>query len=145
MGLTVGTNSWATIAEADTYLTNRIGAEDWFDLSDTGDPGAVSKETLLITAFYRLSASYNIEASETDTNLKNAQIEAAFFLMDNFVEFDERDKTLAAGVQKFRQSQWSEDYRDGFTEVMFPGFILNFIKDYTGGSYFPQLLGEDYE
>ena len=145
MGLTVGTNSWATVAEADAYLTDRIGAEDWFDLNATGDPGAVSKETLLITSYNRLSVLYTIPAAETATNIKKAQIEAAFFFLDNFVEFEERSRALAAGIESFRQSQWTENYRDGITAVSFPGWITDLISEYSGANFFPQLLGEDYE
>ena len=54
MALNVGQNSWCTVPEADTYLTEKIESEVWFELSSVGTPGQTSKQSLLISAFYWL-------------------------------------------------------------------------------------------
>ena len=91
MSLIVGTNSWCSIGEADSYLTNKRNAYEWFNLGDTDDPGVICKTSLLVSAYRRLinSAEFNIASSSTDDNVKNAQIEMAWFLYKHGEEIEE--------------------------------------------------------
>lgn len=142
MPVTVGTNSWTTIAEADTYLTDRIGAEDWFDLSDTGSPGADSKTTFIISAYYWLknSAEVEIAATVADSNVKNAQAEAALFLLNHYNELNERRAAIATGLKSFQYSRRREELN--YSQLQIPVHILNMLSDYATLNTTALLKGE---
>ena len=111
MALVVGTNSWVSVAEADTYFTDRVGASDWFDLDESpATPGANSKETFLISAFYWLfdDQGFNLPQVSDDPIIKRAQEEAALFLMKYSLSYEERQAKIAAGVERFKNSKWEE-------------------------------------
>jgi hypothetical protein len=143
MSLAVGTNSWATVAEGDTYLTDRIDASDWFALPDAAsNPGEVAKESLLVSAFYWLTGSplLTIAASSTDANVKNGQIEAALYLLQHYDELSERRALRASGVTDIRLSRRRESLDLHATEI--PSHILGFFADYvTGLNVVVQLKG----
>lgn len=143
MSLVVGQNSWSTVEEADTYLANRIGTSDWFDLSDTATPGVNSKEVMLTSAFYWLSGSpqVSLSASLTDANVKNAQIESAIYLQEHYTEMDNRRAAISQGVTDFRLSKRQESF--DINSIVLPQHILGLINDYsTAGGKIILLRGE---
>lgn len=145
MAVTVGLNSWVTIAEADAYLTSRAGAAEWFALDDSPvNPGEDSKETFLITAFYWLldDPGFGLSAALTDDYVKRAQIEAALFLSKYREDFENREAKQAGGVERFKNSKWEED----LGLVSKPQVVLNILG--SGGSSaqndIVQLYGDDF-
>ena len=79
MTLVVGTNTWITEAEADTYFASRLGASEYW-LS------GASKEAALVTAYRQLNASYYAfptAIAGITANMKYAQCEQALFLLSD--------------------------------------------------------------
>lgn len=149
MSLVVGTNSWATVSEADTYLEDIAGTEDWFNLDD--DPGvnqgAESKSTYLVSAFRFLMYHPNLDgltADLTSDQVKNAQIEMALFLSRYQGDFEERQSLVSSGVESFKAGRWEEDYSTSYPSL--PGKVFALLSDYfvAYGSGVAQLRGEDY-
>jgi len=128
MAISVGTNSWVTIAEADVYLTNRLDAENWFLLTDEEDPGEASKTTYLVTAFYMLynNTDFQIALDCSDVNVKNAQCEMALFLLNNYADFYRRMSLIASGVDDFTRSKWSET----LGKIEIPYNIIGMLRFY---------------
>lgn len=141
MSITVGVNSWVTIAETDTYLTSHIGAADWFLLDDNpATPGAESKESYLVEAFYRLlySADYTLTPTLTNTGVKNAQIEFAFFLFKNYNDYTKREAKIASGIESFTYSKWREKLGDAVkVPVIVDGMIIN--EGFSGSNFFTSI------
>jgi len=143
MSLIVGQNSWTTIAEADIYLGNKIKTTEWFGLDNApSEPGAESKETLLSTAYYWLKGApeLNISASASDDNVKNAQIEAAWFLYNYYDELKEREAAIYTGVEDFSLSKRSENLNKDLLQI--PSFISGMLRDYGIRNTSADLLGE---
>jgi len=147
MALVIGTDSWVTVAEADTYLENRIYASDWFTLDTSpASPGVVAKESLLITAYRWLlnHPELELEADSTDSNVKNAQIEAAIYLQNHFTEIDGREAAIATGVVSMRMSRRYEDLERGASSL--PASLVGMLRSFlrvTGGSFVE--LGGHYD
>ncbi|MHA1302142.1 MAG: hypothetical protein ACTSPI_00370 [Candidatus Heimdallarchaeaceae archaeon] len=141
MALIVGQNSWATILEADTYLTDRINAEDWFELSESGASGEVSKSSLLISAYYWLLNAPQLELSSslTDDNVKNAQIESAFFLLEHYNALNQRRAAMFTGVEEFKLSQKREKLN--INKLQIPNYIIGALKTYIGENVIAELKG----
>lgn len=109
MSLVVGTNSWASLTEANIFLSDWYGASAWASLTNT------NKESLLITAFWRIykNGKYSIAKSETNEDVKNAQILTAFYIYENNDEVKQRLASQAQGVENFSISSFSEKYSKG--------------------------------
>lgn len=103
----VGTNSWVTIAESDSYLEEKWNADAWASLTDS------QKTQLLITAYRWINAddNYEIAASSTDDNVKYAQIETAWYCYKENDAIEKRMGLQAQGVESFDISRFSEDYK----------------------------------
>ncbi len=140
MSLAVGSNSWVTTAEADTYLTDRIGAEAWFALSGAGDPGAVSKEVLLVSAYTWLINNPQLElsASLTDVDVKAGQIEAALFLLEHYDALNERRAAIGTGVKSFGLSKRREIL---IQDLTLPLHIAGFFSQYGISNAVVELKG----
>jgi hypothetical protein len=144
MALVVGTNSWATVAEADAILENVIGSGNWFALPANAAPGSASRETYLVSAFYWLSGAYGIPASVSGSDvLKRAQALAAQWMIAEWDGYRKREGLIAGGVEEFEWSRWRERLR---TTVEVPRFIADLLIEIgAGGSNVAvQLYGEDY-
>ena len=130
MGLVVGQNSWVTISIADTYLTDRINAEDWFTLADSAAAGVVSKSSLLVSAFYWLLNAPQLQLlpSLTSDNIKNAQIEAAFFLLEHYTALNQRRAAMSTGVEEFRLSTKREKLN--VAKLQIPDHIIGALSAY---------------
>lgn len=143
MALVVGTNSYVTIVEADAFLTDRVEATDWFLLSDTGSPGGASKSSYLISAYYWLLSSSTLDLPETSSDevIKNAQIEAAFYLLNHYTALDARRAAQAQGLESFRLSKKTEKYiSPSVSEI--PDYITGSLSGYVMGNSFVQLQGQ---
>lgn len=141
MALIIGQNSWVTLTEAETYLTDKMEVEDWFTLSDSANPGAVSKTTLLISAFYWLlnSAQVELSATLTDVFVKNAQIEAAWYLYQHNSALNNRQAAMSQGVEEFRLSRKREQLN--IKNLTIPSHILGMLKNYSVQNTFVELKG----
>jgi hypothetical protein len=129
--ITVGTNSWVTIAEADTYLEGKFGADAWNSLSDT------IKTQCLISAFRWIFnyPFFNIPASSTSEKVKSAQIELAWWIYQYYTSYEERGALISGGVEEFTLSKWKET----LGEQDMPKVVLDFLDDELEGKggYFP--------
>lgn len=105
MALVVGTDSWVTLAEAETYFSGRVKTTAWDALTDQ------VKEDYLRTAFRWIlyDPQYSAPKSADDDAVKNGQCEAALFLINYYDEFTKREALIASGVTSFTYSKWSED------------------------------------
>ena len=142
MALGVGQNSWTTIQEANDYLTDRIGAEAWFELSDSEDPGVSSKTSFLVSAYQWLigSPQLDLSAGLADANIKKAQIEAALFLLDHYSALNERRAALATGVTEFKLSRKSEKL--DINNLTIPVHIMGFLGTYSSQNAVALLKGQ---
>jgi len=142
MALVVGQNSWVTLIESDAYLTDRISAEKWFELNDSGVAGEVSKSSLLISAFYWLINAPQLELFPNLTNdsVKNAQIEAALFLFEHYVALNQRRAAMSTGVESFKLSTKSEKLN--IAKLQIPDYIIGSLGAYGVENTFAELKGQ---
>ena len=127
MPVIAGTNSWVTIAEADTYLSTKWGASDWATLNNITE-----KTPLLISAFnfLRRQTGYEIDPASTDQAVKDAQCETAWFLYRHSDEWNKRSALYASGVRSFDVMSWSEDLE----APDLPKYIKDMLTDYATGN-----------
>ena len=128
--LQVGTNSWATLTEANTYFEAKYGATLWTSLSD------VQKLQLLVSAFnwIRQQSLLSVPTSATADTVKNAQCEAAWFVYRWSDEYERRRALSSSGVKSFSVAGWSES----LGATAFPQFIADMLIDYAaniGGGF----------
>jgi len=92
MAITVGTNSWITEVDADTYFGTRFASSDyWYS--------GVDKEGALITAYNWLNNNPNFTFPTTPTQVMlDAQCEMALFLVQHQPDIDLRMGLQAQGV-----------------------------------------------
>lgn len=122
--ITIGTNSWLTEAQANTYFEARIRSSDyWLDGGDDSLPA-------LITAYKWLNAgSYSFPDPATQ-GMKDAQCEMAFFLLQHQPELDLRmglqsQGVIGAGVIK-------EKYKDdNYVELPIPPLVKKLLEAYS--------------
>jgi hypothetical protein len=136
--LTVGVNSWVTVAEADQYFEERWNAAAWAGLSLT------AKQQLLITAYRWIfySPLFNIPASSTSETVKTAQMELAWYIYNYFQEHEDRQAIYSQGVRDFKLSRWEEELDKGgmpdiIKEILFDELI-------NEGGVFPR-VSRDFE
>ena len=135
----VGTNSWVTLAEAETYFEARPQSTGWDSLT-TDD----QKNQYRIFAFNWLfyDPGFLAPASATQQAVKNGQCEAAEFLITNYAEWAKRDALIASGVKDFQYSKW----RETLGEVTKPNIVINYFSSvgfYGGANFFAQLQDID--
>lgn len=123
--LTVGTNSWVTIAEADSYIADMYSNTGW---------AAADKDKLLITAFRRIYTCPDFSIAKTSTNelVKWAQIELAFWLLKNNNDMQKREALQSMNITSVRIDDMSESYDKGF---ILPPIVKNMLKDFASGSH----------
>jgi hypothetical protein len=128
MSIVVGTDSWISLADADTFFNSHIGSSAWEALSDA------DKEKYLKTAYRWIyyDSAFSVPATSTETAVKYGQCEAALFLINYYSEYDKRDALSAMGVKSFDYGKRSEE----LTEVQKPASVINYFSSvamYTGG------------
>jgi len=92
----VGTNSWVTEEEADTYFTTRFGAGDYWI-------SGVDKEGAIITAYGWLMGNprfFLAASADAPQMVKDAQCEMALFLVQHQPDIDLRMGLQAQGVRE---------------------------------------------
>jgi len=131
MALTVGVNSWVTVAQADTYFSEKFGASAWATLA------SATKEQLLISAYRWIQGQsmFSISPAATAEIIKQAQMEAAWYMYRYWDQHENRRALVAQGVTDFKISQFEETLQD----VKFPSFLSDMLKDSIvgGGGTFP--------
>lgn len=136
MALTVGTNSWVTVAESNLYLADKYGAGDWAGLADG------VKEQLLITAFWTIYSSPDYTIAKTSTNelVKNAQIETAWFMYTYDSEIWKRLALQGIGVTEFGISEFRERLSKGSPIPFVAAGMLADFSTYAGSALFEREL-----
>jgi len=128
--LTPGTNTWATLAEAETYFRTRLGASVYWNAT-------AEKPAALVSAFNTLyySGLFTFPATATQA-VKNAQCEMALFLLQHLSDMDARAGLIAQGVSEAGIVQ--EKYKDDAgTEIAIPPIVRTLLADCeTSGGFF---------
>jgi len=97
------------------------------------------QKKLIISAFRWIyfSGKFSIAKTADSENVKNAQIEAAWWMNNYFEELEKRQAMQSGGVTSFKLSKWEEDY-SGKTD--FPEVVKGLLEDFeTSGNYFPNI------
>lgn len=123
MAIVVGTNSWLTEAAANTYFTDRLkGGDYWTDSASDNSPA-------LITAYKWLNSGRYAFPDTATQDMKDAQCEMAFFLLQHQPDLDLRmglqaQGVVAAGVVK-------EKYKDdNYVEIPIPPVVQKLLESY---------------
>ena len=128
--MTVGTDSWVTLTEANTYLGNKFGAATWSPLSNS------IKEQLLISAFMAIyySKEYTVSKTSTSEFVKSAQIETAWYIYNYNTESEKRGALQAQGVDSFSLSKFSETYNGNYS--MIPPIAKGMLEGFSSWDVF---------
>lgn len=131
MGIIVGTNSWVTLAEADSYMDGKFDNDGWTSLSSS------NREKALITAFYWIldCGRYNVSASTVSDKLDRAQIELAWYVARFYADHQKHAALNAQGVQSFSISKWAETLKDAKMPAVVDGLLEDSIVN-AGGVFF---------
>jgi len=124
--LTVGLNSWVTLAEANEYFEGSYQASAaWAALTDT------VKKQLLISAYRWIQQQvlFSISASSTAEIVKQAQCEAAYYLLTYGDEDEKRRALSGQGVTEFELDNW----REKLSKYNFPEFLSDMLDAYYTG------------
>lgn len=134
--LTVGTNTWVTLTEANTYFNSKWGTGSWASLSSD------DRKRLLISAYEWISGDPTYTISTITSKLKKAQYELAWFIYNNNDTYDKHEMLWASGVRNFDISKFSESLE----EPGLPPKIKKLLDDYnySAGGYFP-LMDRDVD
>ncbi len=123
MAIVVGTNSWLSEADANTYMGNRLDADGyWVD-------EAPDNVRALITAYKWLNAGKYTFPTTATQPIKDAQCEMALFLLQHQPDLDLRmglqaQGVIAAGVVKERYKN------DNYVEMPLPPIVIKLLEDY---------------
>ena len=124
VAIVVGTNSWVTETEANTYFEARVTASDyWVNLATINKPA-------LITAYKWLNAGkYTFPVTSTQ-NMKDAQCEMALFLIQHQPDLDLRMGLQVQGV--IQAGVVKERYREDNTiELPMPPIVQTLLQEYS--------------
>lgn len=126
--ITVGTNSWVTEAEANTFMEGRIKASDyWTDSASDNIPA-------LITAYKWLMACPKFSFPTTiATTMKDLQCEMALFLLQHQPDIDLRmglqaQNVIEAGIVK-------EKYKFSILGIPLPPTVIDLAYAYLDEHY----------
>lgn len=133
--LTVGTNSWVTLTQANTYLDEKPGASAWATTIES------EKSRYLISAYRWINRLTNYSISSVTNKLRYAQIELAWYLYGNSGTHEKHEALNAQGIKDFDLSKFSESLT-GITSL--PAPVKDLLEDYDIGSggYLPELERE---
>jgi len=117
MAITVGTNSWISLADANTYFESHIGSSPWDALSDN------DKEKYLVTAYRWIyyDNAFNVPASSSETAVKYGQCEAALYLINYYTDMQKHEAIIANGVKSFSYGKRSEE----LSEIKKPQTVIS--------------------
>ena len=133
LAVTVGTNSWCTLAEADEYNLYIYGRTTWETLSKD------DRIRLLVTSYrwIKNDARFSIAASSTSQSVKDAQVELAWYVYTYGDSHNDNDAVQAQNVIDFKVSQFEQEYRENGT-IKFPKIVEDLLSDslLNAGGYF---------
>lgn len=122
--ISVGTNSWATLAEAETYFLGRLNARHYWNAD-------AEKEPALITAYKQIINSGIFSGFPTTTSqlMKDAQCEQALFLLAAGDDLETRQSLQAQGV---KQAGLVKETYDGSAKegVIIAPVVLEMLDSY---------------
>src|SRR6185503_7566388 len=139
--LTVGTNSWVTVAEADAYMSLRVGAKaHWTD--------EVNKAACLVTGYKQIKRNPRFSLPDpADDNVKDAQMEQALFLAVHAADIISRKGLQAQGVNAAGIVKATYDMAFA-KEMPFAPEVLTLLEDYAragDGIYIASLERDEEE
>lgn len=138
MALVVGTNSYVTVAEADTYFGDRFGADDWLALTEE------VKEQLLISAMPLLETYCDWSGEKTDDEqvlefprngdtvvpqaIKNGQCELALAVNTA----GGVTSSSSANLKVLKADTVQMEWMDNITKVQpyYNDYVISFLKGY---------------
>lgn len=121
--IVVGTNSWVTETEANTYFEARVTASDYWTNSATANKPA------LVTAYKWLNAGKYTFPTTATQNMKDAQCEMALFLLQHQPDLDLRMGLQVQGV--IQAGVVKERYREGNTIALpVPLIVQTLLAEY---------------
>lgn len=123
--LIVDTNSWVTLAEANSYLDEVYGASAWIGLSDD------VKKRCLISAYRWINRLTNYSISIATVKVKYAQIELAWYIYQYNDTHKKHEALVAQGVKDFDLSKFSESLS---SKTGLPKSVEDLLDDYDIGS-----------
>jgi len=130
MSLTVGTNSWIDLADANIYMSSRLMSGKYWHTA-LGDS---SKEAALITAYnYLVGCGLFDFPTVVSQNMKNAQCEMALFLVIHQEDMDIRLGLQSQNVSAAGIVQETYDL-DRLGEIVIPPVVGRFLKVYESES-----------
>ncbi len=134
--LTVGSNSWVTLAYANSYF--EVNYDAWFTLTTQ------QRINLLIRAYRWINQQtfFSIPAASTNIAVKQAQCETAWYIYNYYADHEKRRALYNQGVTRFQISKFSETLQG----AKFPDFIKDMLEDFlTGvGGKFP-IIEREFE
>lgn len=132
--LTVGTNTWVTLAEADSYFESRYGSDAWATLT------ADNRKKLLISAYQWINSDPAYSISAVTDKLKKAQLELAWYIYTNYEQHEKHVNLYSSGVRTFRISKFHEDLE----KPQMPTIVKDLLDEYNfnSGGYFPTISRE---
>ena len=123
--LSVGTNSWISVEEADDYMDSRYGSwEFWNDETNKEAALVTSYKTIVDSGFFD-----NLPAVATQ-GMKDAQCELALFLVAEGGDILRRKGLQAQGVVGAGVAKETYD-PDARGKLSFPPEVLALLKEYT--------------
>ena len=129
--ITVGTNSWITLAAAELYFEGRLNSAAWDAASDA------VKNKALVSAYRQIAnnSTYSfptVIASITE-RMTNGQCEQALFMLLHIDSFDRRIGIQAQGVKEAGvvKEKYDEELMGEYTICPQAN---NFLKYYSKGS-----------
>lgn len=136
----VSTNSWCTIAYADSYFDGQYNRSAWASLSLN------DRSRLLIHSFTWINQQTDFVIAPTDSSVKvkQAQCEAAWFIRGYFEYYEKNRAMIESGLTSHRDMDFSENFQK---EIKFPPFIAQMLSPYATGSggVFPEITRENEE
>lgn len=135
--LTVNTNTWVTLAQANSYFLSKWNASGWNKLPSE------SKKQLLITAYEWINAEPDYTISTVTAKLRKAQMELAWWIYGNDDVYKKHELLWASGVREFRVSKFWESLE---VEPTLPPNVKKLLDDFNiyAGGYFP-LIDRDVD
>lgn len=137
--LTVGTNTYGTLEEANTYFSDSLNSQKWFDLAYTVRIKALITATRRIDSLtfkgkksiysQPLSFPRNYSSEEIPPEVKKATFEEALETVGEMLSPDERVKLQKLGVTRVSFGDASETYNgSASTRKLLSQEALNLLK-----------------
>lgn len=132
--LTVNTNTWVTLAEADSYFNSKYGTAAWITLSSE------DRKRLLISAYNWINSDPAYSISVVTDKLKKAQLELAWYTHINYDQHEKHVNLYSSGVRTFRISKFHESLE----APQMPTIVKNLLDEYdfNSGGYFSTVTRE---